>query len=526
MPTDNYNFPMPEGNDSFKAHRDFKALAQAIDTELKKQTNEISEQISLQKYYVSSKEYGVIGDGIADDSISLQMALNEANNLSKTLFVEGECMISVPIDWKGETLGGRLILKEHGLVNMKSNSFAKGMTVLVHPTCVSEEAILYEEKEARIDNLLLTSTSGVIKDMIGVHFKGNGVTCFNSLFNAHIRFASTGLFIDSTENWITNIETDHIRIDYFDEYAYRVGSIGENTQQNSQHNISNIAIQDTEGNRSTRVGLSMGDSWSNYSNIVTFADNPVGTFIPLHMPGLSDNLVEVIRETRANTLNGMILEGNPLCNGYAYLHNLNSLLLLRNRFVNDGAIQISSADTKPRVKFTLADNPVIRIPQIVIDNLITPGNISYTYSNGIVTIKNNATIPLYFILDVRLPVGVKQRLGEGKFSTVALKTNMANAETVKPVLTCSLRNQAETNLDVDRIGYIGTFNQRQMSYAAFHTNIAVMNAASSSEVYVRIGFSEIPAGATYTIDELQFYNQLVPAVNENNLHWTKRNLFN
>lgn len=486
---------------------------------------DVYEKLEGQKYFVSSSSLGVTGDGSTDQTTPLQNIIDSMLGNEKELFLFGVFVVTEPIVFKGNIRGGTIILKEDGKVIIEEFAKVDGLKVLVHSSCVAPEAVLFEKKESSLTNFTLSSTSGIIKNMVGVRFKGTAVTCFDLLTYAHVRYCSTGIFIDSSNFWVTNIELDHVRVDYFEDYAIRVGSTVNNIEQNSQHNISNITIQDTADTEGERIGLSLGDTWSNYSNIVTFGDSPSGTFTPLHMPVMPNDLPELIRVTRANTLNGMVLEGVPNCNGYEYLHDLNGVRMLRHETSFGTDVHFTVPDTKPRTNIQLSENPTIRIPQNIIDDLITPGNITYTYTNGVVSIKNNTGVDLYFSLDVKLPTNVRNDLKNGKFSTVLLRTNMNNSTAIQNRYVCSLRNTAGTNLDIENIGHIGVTGKGQISFMAFNTSPSVLAAANSGDVYVRVGFTSVPAGVTYTIQELQFYNQLVPSLNHNNLNWLDESVF-
>lgn len=77
--TTNYNLPTPSGNDSFKGHRDLKALGDAIDSLVKTQETVLLNSLSMQKYFINPKEYGAVGDGINDDTSAFQQAVNAGN---------------------------------------------------------------------------------------------------------------------------------------------------------------------------------------------------------------------------------------------------------------------------------------------------------------------------------------------------------------------------------------------------------------------------------------------------------------
>jgi len=477
-------------------------------------------------YYESSTEYGIKGDGITDESDLLQSAINEAKVKRKTLFLNGTIVVSKKIDIVGEVMGGTIILTNNGVVNMKDSSKLSNTIILTKNNIVSESALLFEEKEASAKNIVVSTLDPTIKNVYGVHFKGTGVTCFNTLENAHIRFAETGVFIDSSENWVTNIELDHIRVDYFNDYAIRVGSLQENIFQNSQHNISNITIQDTGGTKETRIGLSTGDTWSNYNNIVTFADNEIGEFRPLHMPFITENIVEIIRDTRSNSYNGIVLEGKPLCNGYAYLHNLNGVRLLNNRFDPNKLPQNTVYDTKIKTSFKLSDGVEIKIPTSIENDLIIPANVSFNHSNGKVTVKNLTNVDLYFLFDIKIPVEVEKNMKQGKYSTVLINSTMGETNDLKYHLTSYLCDENGNNLEYERIAYFDVINGNQLSFSCFHTNDSVLTNADEGNLYLRIGISNLPKNETYTFNEIYFYNQLVPVINETTSDFLNVNLFN
>lgn len=88
MPTLNYGFPIPGGNDSFKAHRDFKLLADSLDETINALDERFSEtllnhdqKINDQKYFVNVKEFSATGDGIADDTLFIQNAIDTLSDL-------------------------------------------------------------------------------------------------------------------------------------------------------------------------------------------------------------------------------------------------------------------------------------------------------------------------------------------------------------------------------------------------------------------------------------------------------------
>lgn len=79
MSTINYGFPIPDGNSSFKAHRDFKALGDAIDRTLK----EVAESL---KIYKKITDFNCVGDGVTDSTEGFKAAVSSMNH-GETLFI-------------------------------------------------------------------------------------------------------------------------------------------------------------------------------------------------------------------------------------------------------------------------------------------------------------------------------------------------------------------------------------------------------------------------------------------------------
>lgn len=93
MRTLNYGFPIPDGSDSFKAHRDFKALGNAIDEIMEQELGNIKNEISLQKYFVNVEGFGVKADGITDDAVALQSVFDNATAFGKEIFIPAKTYI-------------------------------------------------------------------------------------------------------------------------------------------------------------------------------------------------------------------------------------------------------------------------------------------------------------------------------------------------------------------------------------------------------------------------------------------------
>ena len=411
---------------------------------------------------------------------------------------------------------GKLLLKSIGQLNIKSGGFVKDMELIMDtPTFTAKEALLVEGMNAKADHVRIKTNGASAINTIGLHVKGTNLTCFNVLTNIHVSYARTGVYIDSTSGWVTAITMNNIRVDCFEEYAFRIGCNSGN-YQNSQHNIDGIIIQDGSDSVEaiTRIGLSVGGTWNNVNNVITFGDRAVGTFTPFHIPPLTQStqsyLIGLINTSLSNSINNMVLESVPNCNGLEYLHNINNTRLLRNTKIGvSETFTIPNMDILPL--FTLKDMPTIVIPSNIQTNMINTGNVTYTYANGKITIKNNVSSSVYFTLYIKVPTNLVTKLKNGKYSTQLVYSKNGNF-----TMTC---RSLSTRVTTESVGRMATKDGNNLSFYAFENTSAITSLTDTDDVYIEIGYPTIAENTTAEINGFQFYEQLVPIINKNNQSW-------
>lgn len=187
MPTANYNFPVPSGSDSFKAHRDFKALGDAIDHTIKSENDKLITTIAKQKPFVNVKEYGAIGDGIVDDTVAIRNALNASDNV---FFPKGDYKISIPNT-------NRTALR--WFTDKKNINITGDGATLVDANTYTTSALVNVFAFTRCKNIKIE----------GVNYRGNAITDpDNQLHNLGMTFA---YFEEGCENIKVNAALENMR---------------------------------------------------------------------------------------------------------------------------------------------------------------------------------------------------------------------------------------------------------------------------------------------------------------------------
>jgi hypothetical protein len=455
----------------------------------------------------------------ATDSFDVSDILISAmsdSNISEIDLIGKTYIVTKSIETTKLVRNGKLILKGAGQINIKSGSFIKDIELIMDSlTFTAKEALLVEGMNAKADNVRIKSNGSSVINTIGLHVRGTNLTCFNVLTNIHISYARTGVYIDSTLGWVTATTMNNIRVDNFQEYAFRIGADSGNAQ-NSQHNISSLIIQDTSDSLevSNRIGLSVGGTWNNINNIIIFSDRPIGTFIAFQMPSLPSTtpeyLIALLKTTQNNSITNIVMEGNPNCNGVEYLHSLKNVRILRsNKIGTSEAITIESNDIKPL--FALSDNPTIVIPSSIQNSMITPGNITYTYANGTIKLKNNTSSTVYFKLYIKIPTNVVSKIKNGKYSTQLVYSK--NGDFVMSIRSLT------TRLTTESVGRLTIPDGNKLSFYAFENTDLIKTTCDADDLYIEIGYPSIIGNTTAEINAIQFYEQLVPIVNDNNKSW-------
>ena len=227
-----------------------------LDNELENLNDSVISQ--REDYSTNASDFGVVGDGVSDDTLALQNAINHANTKSRVLYIpKGKYLISESL-----VLNGCSVYGPKGNVYEKTNY--QGVVIV----CATQDFIAIKQGSLKRSDIQFTLSDIMVENAL-IGFEINYV--INSVFsNLYVRLSDTGFkmgdvtAVGSMFNHFNNFYTVDCRIgieshskSYFnnntfnngfisgDEYAIKINVSGGYGAVNNTFN--NVEIKSTLG---------------------------------------------------------------------------------------------------------------------------------------------------------------------------------------------------------------------------------------------------------------------------------------
>lgn len=236
--------------------QDSDVTQELLTTELENLSDGVVSQ--REEYSTNASDFGAIGDGVTDDTLALQSAIDHANTKSRVLYIpKGRYLISAPL-----FLNGCSVYAPKGNVYEKTNY--QGVVIV----CATQDFIAIKQGSLKMPDIQFTLSDIMVENAL-VGFEINYV--INSVFtNLYVRLSDTGFKMGDTTavgsmfNHFNNFYTVDCRIGieshskgYFnnntfnngfiagDEYAIKINVDGGYGAVNNTFN--NVEIKSTLG---------------------------------------------------------------------------------------------------------------------------------------------------------------------------------------------------------------------------------------------------------------------------------------
>lgn len=194
----------------------------------------LTEKVSLNTHSANVKSYGAKGDGVTDDSIAIQQALNE----NTSIFIpEGEYIIKTPLTFTGQKriygeTPNTTILKKVGNGKLETTETFdhRGNPTVVYADYDALLIVKDYSGDFSIENLTFISDEAMSDYGILIPHSYR-VNLFNLVLNGfkeNIRFFST---------WNTNLKK--IRSRFAGEYAFRIEGLNDSMPQSTSVHFDN-----------------------------------------------------------------------------------------------------------------------------------------------------------------------------------------------------------------------------------------------------------------------------------------------
>ena len=158
---------------------------QQLNNELENLNNSITSE--REEYSTNAKDFGVVGDGISDDTVALQNAIDHANTKSRMLYIpKGKYLISEP-----------LVLNGCSVYGAKGNVYEKDDEQGVIIVCATKDFTAIKQGSLKRPDIQFTLSDIMVENAL-IGFEINYV--INSVFtNLYVRLSDTGFKLgDST----------------------------------------------------------------------------------------------------------------------------------------------------------------------------------------------------------------------------------------------------------------------------------------------------------------------------------------